>query len=367
MHSIRKYILELTRTYPEITGYNITAIVDVPITSSGVFAEGMVPKLAPEAMQKINGEIVVSFSKDLGRIWKNGGDRFLAKDLYNYFSADDLAGRLVLSNHKGMDLNGTYEVSLVSGNDVYFQTAKEFSLGKYQVGELANLRISLPQVEKATRCELKVHLTYADGEYINSWDIWLYPRALTSHPVYLLDHSGSLEGIESLFNVTRLTSSTELEELQAGDVLITTAFDRVVKNTAERGINVIALQKGEGYFPLTYGPFYREGVKAIMSHPLTESWEHLGYAGLQFFGVGTDKFFDKLAMERVVGKFTPLVRRYDARKFHVGDYLLTFPCGTGQVVVTTLNLDGGQGSQPLGFEYNPFAIWLLHSIISYLS
>ena len=133
MHSIRKYILELTRTYPEITGYNITAIVDVPITSSGVFAEGMVPKLAPEAMQKINGEIVVSFSKDLGRIWKNGGDRFLAKDLYNYFSADDLAGRLVLSNHKGMDLNGTYEVSLVSGNDVYFRQQK-YSL-KYQVGE----------------------------------------------------------------------------------------------------------------------------------------------------------------------------------------------------------------------------------------
>lgn len=368
MHSIRKYILELTRSYNEIKGYNITTIKDVPITTSGVFDEDMQPKIDPRELLRVNGDIVVSFNKDLNRIWDNGADRFLNKDLYNFFSQDTAAGRLSLSNRSGKTISGDYEIALRAGDEVLFRYGGTFVSVKNKVEQLAQLNIALPEVAEVTRCRLSVKLVYADSEYSNDWELWVYPRELTRTEVYLLDYAGSLAGIDDLFNVVRLSSAAALERLNEGDILVTTAFDEEVERFAsERGLRVIVLQKGEGCFPLTYNPFYREGVKAIFDHPVTDRIGHIGYAGMQFFGVGTDRYFDKLELEAKVGpSYTPIIRRYDARKFKAGDYLFAYEKGKSKLLVTSLNLDGGQGSQPYSFKYNNFAIWLLHAMISFL-
>lgn len=366
MHSIRKYILELTRSYKEIKGYNITTIKDVPITTSGIFDMNMEPKVKPEEMLPVNGDIVVTLNKDLNRVWQNGADRFLNKDLYNHFAENTLSGRLTLSNRSHQDLRGIYEVTLKDEHNVYFSFKDDYAIPKYEVDQLAQLAIKLPNVSEVTKCKLEVKLSYLEGSYTNAWDIWIYPAALTQQLIYLHDYSGSFAGIEDLFQVQRVSSPQSLDKLQAGEVLLTTAFDESVEKLLERGVQVIAVQKGEGYFPLAYNPFYREGVKVIFDHPVTNKIGHIGYAGMQFFGVGTDRYFDKLALEAKIGSYTSLLRRYDARKFAAGDYLLSYEKGKGKVLLTTLNLDGGVGSQPHNFKENNFAIWLLNVMVSFL-
>lgn len=367
MHSIRKYILETTRSYNEIKGYNITAINDVPITTSGILDYQMEHKFESEEMLKFNGDIVVSLNKDLTRIWDNGADRFLNKDLYNHFAGDTIKGRLTLSNRSPKALVGQYEVILKDQEQVHFAFTDDFTMPHSHVEQLAQLAIELPDVQQVTRCELVVKLTHQHGTYTNSWDVWVYPKALTQQTVYLLDYTGSFAGINQLFNVQRLASAQALNSLQAGDILITTAFDEAVEQAVEKGIHVIAVQKGEGYFPLTYNPFYREGVKVVREHPVTDMLGHIGYAGLQFYGVGTDRYFDKFELEKCTGSYKSLLRRYDARRFTAGDYLVEFAKGNGRVLLTTLNLDGGQGSQPYSFAHNNFAIWLMHAMITYLN
>ncbi len=368
MHSIRKHILELTRSYDEIKGYNITTIKDVPITTSGIFDDKMNPKIDPESLRKVNGDIVLSFNKDLTRIWDNGADRFLNKDMYNYFSEDTVTGRITLSNRGADPLEGEYEVTLREGDRVLFRHRDVFSAPKHRVRQIAQLAIKLPTVNEVARCELSVKLVYADGEYSNEWDLWLYPRELNAKRVHLFDPAGCFAGIDSLFRIERLAAAEQAVQLGEGDILLTTAFDEKIESlAAERGIGVLFVQKGEGFFPLTYNPFYRESVKKVFDHPATADLKHLGYAGMQFYGVGTDRYFDKLEAEKRIGSsYTPIVRRYDARKFAAGDYLLEYRKGKGRFLATTLNLDGGQGSQPHSFKHNVFAIRLLHEIVSYL-
>lgn len=367
MYSVRKYILELTRSYQEVKGYNITTLADVPITTSGLFDLHMQPKVSTEEMQAVNGDIVVSLNKDLSRIWQNGADRFFNKDLYNYFGKDTLKGRLSLSNRSPFDLEGSYTVELKDGEHLLFTHTDSYTMPKDKVSQFAELSIPLPDMDEATRCKLEIRLTHANGTYQNAWDIWVYPNRLTTSEIHLYDPMSGFVGIEDRFNVNRLHHWQDVLQLKPGNILLTTMFDAGLEALVEQGVHVIAVQKGEGYFPVKYNPFYREGVKVIKDHPVTDQLAHLGYAGIQFFGVGTDRFFDKLALESAVGSYTPLIRRYDARSFDAGDYLVEFAKGQGRVLLTTLNLDGGVGSQPHNFGMNHLAVWLLNCIISYLS
>lgn len=367
MYSTRKYILELTRSYQEVKGYNITAIADVPITTSGLLDLHMQPKVSVEDMQAVNGDIVVSLNKDLSRIWQNGADCFFNKDLFNYFGRDMLKGRLSLSNRSPFDLAGSYTVELKGGDESFFTHTNSYTMPKDKVSQLAELAIPLPDVEEAMCCKLDIRLTHAEGTYRNAWDIWVYPNKITTSLIHLYDPMDGFVGIENRFNVNRLRHRQDILQLKPGTILLTTMFDEEVEALVEQGVQVIAIQKGEGYFPVKHNPFYREGVKVIKDHPVTDRLAHLGYAGIQFFGVGTDRFFDKLALESAVGPYAALVRRYDARRFDAGDYLVEFAKGQGRVLLTTLNLDGGVGSQPHHFGINHFAVWLLHSMVSYLS
>lgn len=366
MHSIRKHILERTRSYNQIKGYNITAIRDVPITTSGIFDDHMESKFEESMMKKINGDIVVAFNKDLTRIWDNGADRFLNKDLYNYFAGDILKGRLTLSNRSHKMIEGKYEIILKDADHVYFTFKEDCKKDKHKVEQLAQLAIKLPEVKKVTNCQLIVNITYLEGSYTNDWDIWIYPKVFTQAAIYLLDYTGGFVGIEKFFNVKRLKNIEALETLKEGEVLLTTILNKKIESYMEKGICIIGIQKGEGYVPLTYNPFYREGIKIIFEHKITNQLGHLGYAGMQFYGVGTDRYFDKLDLEKSIGTYKTLIRRYDARKFVAGDYLIEYEKDRGKMLLTTLNLDGGQGSQPYNFAYNCFAIWLLNRMVNYL-
>lgn len=366
MQEVRKFILETTRSCPVIKGYNITTIRDVPITTAGILDDAVQSKVSKEFMKQINGQVTAAFQKGLSRIWESEADCFCNKDRYHYLEGEKLNGRLVLSNRSPKAVKGEAVLFLKKQGKVLASEKMSCFVEPLTVQELDETGITIPLCSVPCRYELELVLQTEDGDYKNRWDIWGYPQNRTKQRCYLWDNQDNWKGVESLFQITRIWDGAQLEDLLAGDILITTSFEQQVQKTAARGIQVICAVKGSGYLPTVEVPFYREGVTRIEPHPVLDRLCHKGYAGLQFFGIAGCRQFDKLELERVIGSYKSLIRRYDTRKFHAGEYLVEFPWEDGNVLATTLNFDGGKGEQPHNFSHNRLAVWMLHEMILYL-
>ena len=112
-------------------------------------------------------------------------------------------------------------------------------------------------------------------------------------------------------------------------------------------------QPEEGALPVRRLPFWREALKLFADHPLWERFPQRGYADLQFWGLGTDAALDAARLGEVVPAITgvrPILRRLDAREFHVTEYLLEAEVGAGRLLACTLRLAGGAGAQPSGWS-----------------
>ncbi|MCU6733305.1 glycosyl hydrolase 2 galactose-binding domain-containing protein [Diplocloster agilis] len=366
MLDTRKYLLEMTRSFPEIKGYNITTIRDVPLTTSGIFDDEGNPKCEAGLMKRINGDVVISLQKELGRVWKNGGDRFKNTDPFNYFAGSSVKGRLVISNRSGQKLEGFVRVRLRNGDELIQEQEECCRVNRGETVQLSQISVRLPDLLSPMLYTLEAEVSGEDFCYSNSWEVWSYPRVQSNRAIYLLDDSGSFNGIESFFTVERIKDLHSIHKLSAGDILLTTRQDEKLTERLPDGVRMIVCVKGEGSIPVQYVPFYREGVKRIFSHPVTDRLKHKGYAALQFFGISTDHAFDKKEMERYAGAYKSLIRRYDARNYTVQDYLVEYQKNNRRILATTLQLDGGQGSQPADFASNPLAVWLLHCMLEYL-
>lgn len=366
MMDTRKYLLEMTRSFPEIKGYNITTIRDVPLTTSGIFDDEGNSKCEAGLMKRINGDVVIALQKDLGRIWKNGGDRFRDTDPFNYYAGSSVKGRLVVSNRSRRELEGFVRVRLENGDDLIWEQEESCRIERDKTAQLSQISIRLPDLKCPMRYTLEAEVSGEGFCYSNSWEVWSYPRVQNNHTVYLLDDSGSFSGIEYFFTVERIKDLRSLSKLSAGDILLTTRQDEELADRLPDGVHRIICVKGDGSIPVQNVPFYREGVKRIFPHPVTDRLKHKGYAALQFFGISTDRAFNKKEMENYAGSYKSLIRRYDARTYAVHDYLVEFQKDNRRILATTLQLDGGQGSQPADFASNPLAVWLLHCMLEYL-
>lgn len=365
MQEVRKFLLELTRSYEKIKGYNITAIQDVPITTAGLLDTWGRPKLSEEFLKKINGDVVIALQKDLKRVWDRGADRFCYGDLQNCFSGEKFQGTAVVSNRSGRNLEGTAFVRLTADDGVFYEDSFPCRIEKAHTQEIQRLVVPLPETDRAIRCQLSMEIKTDMETVCNDWDIWVYPR-VTGGRLYLWDHSGSFRGIEEFFDVSRIQNRKDLDTIPAGEVLLTTEYDPDMESLLWRGIHVIAIVRQNGVFPAAERPFFREGVKKILPHPVTDSLAHKGFAGIQFYGLASKLCLDPIQMEKDAVRYRPLIRRVDARKFMAEDYLAELTVGEGHLFVTTLNLDGGVGDQPIWFAKNRLAVWLLDRILAYL-
>lgn len=366
MMDTRKYLLEMTRSFPEIKGYNITTIRDVPLTTSGIFDGEGNSKCDARIMKRINGDVVIALQKDLGRIWEHGGDRFRNADPFNYYAGSSIKGRLVISNRSNRELEGFVRLRLRSGDRLILEQAESCRIRRNETAQLLQLAVRLPELVCPMLYTLEAEVSGDDFSYSNSWEVWSYPRVQNNQPLYLLDDSGSFSGIENFFTVERIKDMRDIRKLRAGDILLTTRQDEEVSDCLPKGVPMIVCVKGDGGIPVRYVPFYREGVKRIFPHPVTDRLKHKGYAALQFFGISTDRAFDKKEMESYAGTYKSLIRRYDARTYEVHDYLVEYQKNNRRILATTLQLDGGQGSQPADFASNPLAVWLLNGMLEYL-
>lgn len=367
----RKFIVEAVRRYPQINGYVITCMRDVPITTSGLFDDFMQPKFSSEEFRLFNSDIVLTQAWDLGRIWVNGGDRVLDRDRYNYWAGEHAGMHIVLSNYgkkQFVNLEADWQVSDDGGNVLYKGHKK--AAGIFMPGsvkELIILRFRLPEAEKA--CGLWVDVSVGNPGKIacNRWRIWVYPKkfsGMTTESIALYDPFDILGYLRELYSIKIIN---DFDAPIDADIVIATGVTPALKEYLEKGGSVFYIQRGNGYFPERKCPFWREAVKRLYDHEVLKEFPHSGFTDLQFFGLAADTSIDTLKLNcGGIRHINPIIRRVDARNFSVSDYLVEFKIGEGTMIASTLRFEGGMGRQPSSLKENKAGIFLIDRILRYL-
>lgn len=365
----RKYTLELTRQFPEICGYNITAIRDVPIATSGIFDDNMELKFNPKEFKAFNDDIVLSPAWDLRRTWVNG-DRVLNKDKFNYWSGDNFGMHVVVSNYSSKSLvNPVVEWKLLNDEGTIFESREELNktvkIGA--VEELIVLRAKLPEIDKACGIWVYISLICGDALVENKWRIWVYPKErkdISQDNILLFDTLGILQPLKKLYNLKQIDDWSEVK----GQAVLTTRITPAIEKYLIEGGKVFYIQRGDGYLPHVKCSFWRESFCRYFEHDILKEMPRDDYMDLQYFGLGTDTAIDTFNIKnKYISDIKPVIRRIDARQYLASDYMVEMKAGNGTLVATTLRFEGGMGKQPNSIEYNNAALFLIDQVLEHFN
>jgi hypothetical protein len=358
-YTIRKYTLETLRRRSGMGGYIVTGLRDTPISTSGIWDDFGKSKWTPEEFIQINGEAVLTLDVVRRRLWRFGGDRPDRVDPHNYWSGEQANWYLILTDSaSGFPAGSQLNWSLVDLDGKQISAGKNELLRDVLPGrpvQVGNIRVSLPEVEKPLEMRLNVQLYSGDRSVNNSWPMWVYPQPKTiDDGLAIYDPSGLLPDFGDWFKSAKKFDTSPRISAAPG-VMIVTALDKAIWDYIQAGGRVLLLQLGEGPLPVRRAPFWRESVNLFSSHPVWEEFPQQGFTDLQFFGLATDLVFDSPRLAEVLPPgtvFRPIMRRLDAREFHLCDYVFEATVGQGLLIGCTLRLQGGMGAQPLGWNRN---------------
>jgi hypothetical protein len=360
----RKWTIELTRTYREVSGYVVTGEVDTPISTAGMWDDLGRLKFDPARFRAFNQDLVLLVGWDKRRAWVAGGDRAAPWDTWSYTSEAKIRPHLLVS-HYGAARGPAYVTWSVTfpGEAPFAQGATTTSceIVPGDVRELAIAAFTAPVVAAPRRATLRAAVRIGDETAENTWSLWLFPRDAWSGigPLALVDPSSRLSDFPAL-------GGALVDNLQSARVAIATAWTREVETFVARGGAAMLLQPGAGPpgpVPTIEMPYWREAIKILDPHPAWGDFPHDGWADLQFFGCAPDYALDTSALK---GEVAPIMRRLDARTMAINDYAVEIPWGAGRLIVSTLRFEGGLGEQPAGVSRNTAAAYLLSCWARYL-
>jgi hypothetical protein len=361
----RKFILEAVRSRAGMGGYVITGLRDTPISTSGIFDDLNKPKYPPEWFRTFNAESVLALDVGRARIWQRGGDRPHPIDRFNLTAGDEAAYYLIFSGHGFAGAAVRWTLRAESGEMAAGSWDVEGAVPAYEPVTTGAIRFAAPHVESAEQMTLSVTLQTESGQKIaNAWAIWVYP-VVESWPggIGIYDPGGVLVGLDDLAEAAAsIPAGGSFEECR---IVIVGAFTPEVGDYVRGGGRVILIQQEGGALPVKGCPFWRESIKLIEAHPITDAIPHRGFTDLQFYGIAADHTFDSGALAEVLPGYAPLIRRLDARAFWLGEYLIDAEMGAGHLLATTLRVMGGLGDQPRGIRANIAGRHLLHALIAY--
>ncbi len=374
----RKTTLEMTRSFPELSGYNITALRDIPLSAIGLFDDMGRPKLPVEAFASVNGALALLPAWDLTRMWW-GADRPQPRERYSYWGGQATGVHVLLSNFStAVIVNPRVRWSICEGERMLFEGELRADRTLYpgEVAEVGVVRQPLPEVDLPQAWVLRVCL--AEGDARNEWPLFVYPnRTDFKGKLGLLDPAGlfsgqsrasygSHGGLEIRYALRELR---EEEEIAGVDVVIATVLSGPVRRFAERGGRVLFIQRGtHGALPVTLCPFWREGmIDRAGEHFLGALPDRHYTEDLRYWSVGTDTAFDFEGFALAgFERHEALMTRYDCRSWLRHAYVAALGCGQGCILATTLRLEGGMGKQPEGLEANVFGRWFIDQALCWL-
>jgi hypothetical protein len=367
----RKYTLESLRRRRGIGGYIVTGLRDTPISTSGVWDDLNRPKWEPAEFQAINSDAVLALDLTRKRRWHHGGDRPDRLDLFNHLSGSTVRWNVILNFIGAKPFESDqlhWSLFDASGTEIHAgrqKIVKEIKPGLPQ--ELGVITCDLPDVARGIELRLVISLGGQEPAVSNHWNIWVYPKPPEPpanlgiyDPAHILDDHG-----EWLDGITRVPTVAGFSET---GLLLTTVLDDELLKFVEMGGRLLLLQHGNGPLPSRRCPFWRESILLFPEHPLWESFPQGGHADMQFFGLASDVAFDghQISHDYPEWKdYHPIMRRLDAREFHISEYLFEARLGKGLIFGCSLRTQGGSGAQPFGLRRNIAGSALLWMMLAY--
>ncbi len=371
---IRKYTLEALRRRRAMGGYILTGLRDTAISTSGIWDDlGRAKWSAAESLQ-VNGDDVLTLDLDRRRTWRYGGDRPDRLDPFNCWAGSKARWHIIL--HAGRRPFPTASRLIWQLSDdagVTLAHGEQNVDGKIPPGRPVRLGIvecAMPMLSRVAQLNLSVTLYGAGNRSVaNEWPIWVYPAPGPLLPgLFIHDPHGLLAGWENWVRSLPKFNPSDPPALRRR--VLSTTWDAALASHVNAGAHVLLLQSGEGPLPVRRCPFWREAIKFFEAHPLWKRFPHPGYTGMQFFGLASDLAFDSAQLPQALPpgtKIHPMLRRLDAREFHLSEYLFEARLGDGLLLGCTLNLAGGAGAQPAGLHRNVAGASLLQALLAYLA
>ncbi len=359
-------------------GYVVIGIRDTPIVTAGVLDDFGQPKWPPADFVSFNDDAVLCLETRRRRSWHAGGDRPERSDLHCWWSGSEASFQVVLNNagsalHPDAEIH--WQFTAPGGNVVAAGKAAQRAVGGQPAHgalgapyRIATITFQLPAVQAGTAFHLRVWLTDPTRSIHNQWPIWIFPHpAARAGQIALYDPSFTLASWgEPLLGSQGTWRGQDRRSVR---LIVATALDEQLIHYVANGGAALLLQQNDGPLPVRRVPFWRESIKLIYPHPIWQRFPHEGFADLQFFGMATDIALDTAQLHKVlpaVKQIKPILRRLDAREFHVTDHLIELEIGAGRLIVSTLRHQGGAGAQPTGMERNVAGYSLLDAILAYL-
>lgn len=367
----RKTTLELTRSFPEICGYNITSIRDVPIATSGLLDDMGQPKFDAERFRAFNSGAVLVQAFDLARTWV-GADRISPQERYNYIGGTQYTTRILLSNYSGEDIGQArlaYCLTSAGANLFEGEAAALSGFPHGEVKQAARITLALPEVHTPRTCLLEVTLHADNGAIIrNEFPVFVYPKRETAANYTAYDPTGTLFDLLRGEGVTAVSNTEGFPAPGDGLILLTSVLDDTVRCFVEQGGRALVLSPSGGSLPVKRQPMWREGMLRAYDHAILEGIKRKSpYDDLRYFSMTADSAIDTEAL-RALGaqQFEPVLRRYDCRHWTSSEYLCAFRLGKGLCVASTLRFGSGLGKTPPHARQNPLTGCLLDNIALFL-
>lgn len=364
----RKLVFELTRRFGSVSGYVVTTLRDVPVTTAGLIDDLGCPKFDAAAFARVNAPATLALTSPAGRRWVHGGDRLQVSDPFNPVAGEAYDAAVVLANATDAHGAGELVVELEANGRTLVVQRIPVDVAEWTSREAAILSFGIPDlgVDRTVAASLTARVEVAGREYAaNAWELALHPRERTSMPFLLHDPAGVLAGWEP-GGAIRIATPADLAATAAeASVLVTTRYDDSVRRaTAELGLRTFAIDDAS-YFDLDRGPFWRENVKRVHRGGWLDAalpTEHLGEPAM---ALASDRFVSRRVLSERVPGFRPLVTRYDARTYSVGQYVFDWREGRGHTVYSTLTHGEGTGTQPRSITDNAIGRRLLQAFIDH--
>ena len=378
---IRKYTLEALRRRKSMGGYIITGLRDTPISTSGVWDDLMRPKWGEEEFLQVNGETVLCLDVARRRRWQHGGDRPDPIDAYAWWAGAPARWDVILhSARQAVPAGGSLEwtITTLEGERVAVgSSACETGFGAGSPARIGVIHWQTPALPRAAGFRLVVDMAAGGIHARNAWTIWVYPRPVNPpagmdlyDPTGLLDDAGHWLSTARRLRPWDRFDPTRLVVAATFNAQTSLEHEPGLWDFIAQGGRVLLLQQGEGPLPARRCPFWREAIKLFADHALWQQFPHQGFTDLQFLGVASDLAFDTPRLLESLppgADFHPILRRLDAREFHISEYLLEVSCGKGRLLGCALRLQGGAGAQPAGWNRNVSGAALLDALIHHLA
>lgn len=357
---IRKVTVEETRSFPFISGYTITGLVDTPISSAGMIDYFGQLRFDPQRWQRFNHDTVLFLEPYRARDWVHGGDRPRFRERWNAWAGHVVERQIGVSHYGPQQgrMQVRWQVADASGRVLASGETGPRDLQRGRCEAMGWIRFTAPALPHPERLEL--HATLQHGDEVlcrNDWPLFVYPGSQASPgsqppaELCLFDPAGLWDDAKALagYRPRRVTHSGEAP---ARGPVLATQWTPAWRAWAQQGgrMLLMAAQRGSG-ISLRPMPFWREALKLVEHQEAWGAFPHDGWTDLQFYGLANDFALNWPADEEWSGtQPVSLLTRVDARTYETACYAFTATPGRGRMLVTSLNLQGGQGDQPTGLD-----------------